>query len=77
MIKRISKKSIFLFSLIIVGMFGLIQNILKDNFTKSGSSFQKENISLTPDMVQKVYADVITATPGDSSDGSGDGSNGF
>ena len=79
MIKHVSKKTIFLASLIILGMTGFIQNVLRDNFSKAGSSFQKEKVSLTQDVINKVYADVVTAppAPGDGSGGSGDGSNGF
>jgi hypothetical protein len=76
MIKRISKRTTFLLSIIVVGIFGFVQNVFKDNLTRADSTFRKEKVSLTPDLVEKVYADVVTP-PSDGSDGCGDGSNGF
>ena len=78
MVKRFTKRTYFFATILVVGIFGLVQNILKDNFTKSGSMFHKEKGTLTPDVIQKAYADVPVATAtSDGCDGSGDGSNGF
>lgn len=76
MAKRITKKMMFLFSLVIMGTVGLVQNIILDNFSKSRSAFKKEDVSALPKFVETAHADIAYPTDG-CSDGSGDGSNGF
>lgn len=77
MAKRITKKMMFLFSLALVGTFGLIQNIILDNFSKSRSAFKKEEMSSLPKFVETAQADIAPIPPADGCDGGGDGSNGY
>lgn len=75
MAKRLTKKMTFLLSLMMVGMFGMIQSLISENFSQAKSSFKKEDIS--SNFVETAHADVAPACCPDGSDGSGDGSNGF
>jgi hypothetical protein len=77
MAKRITKKMMFLFSLAIVGTFGLIQNIILDNFSKSKSVFTKEEVTKSPKFIETAHADIAPVAGSDGSDGGGDGSNGY
>lgn len=80
MTKRLTKKTMFMLSLVIFGAFGFIQSIINENFSKSKSAFKKEDQSSLPQFVERAHADnpaLAGCTGSDGSDGSGDGSNGF
>jgi hypothetical protein len=83
MAKRITKKMFFLYSLVIMGTFGLVQNIFLDNFSKSRSAFKNDDTQATSKFFETAHADIAVGIgiggtgDGSSSDGSGDGSNAF
>lgn len=77
MAKRLTKKTMFILSLVIFGGFGFLQSIINDNFSKSKSAFKKEDGATLPLLINTAHADNPAAGCGDGSDGSGDGSNGF
>ncbi len=76
MTKRITKKAVFFSSIILMGLFGLVQSIFIDNTSKSKSNFKKEDIATFPNLIDTARADIPAVSTSDG-DGDGDGSNGL